>query len=147
MAKQKDPIEEFESLPDAQKERIWQELESNPTDLSERLAQGRYRARPVKRGIRAQSGRQTATHRHPRAGGQDRPAGNRAGSERRLRDRLPGLLVRLPPKRSAHMALDALAVGIRTRKVAARWLPMPRVYQPYPEQRPAVFIQGKSPAR
>jgi hypothetical protein len=32
MAKRRDPIEEFESLPDAEKERIWQELDRMTTE-------------------------------------------------------------------------------------------------------------------
>jgi len=31
--------------------------------------------------------------------------------------------------------------------IAGRWLPLPRILHPYPEQRLAVFIQGKSPVR
>ena len=31
--------------------------------------------------------------------------------------------------------------------LAARWLPLPRICHPYPEQRLAVMIQGKSPVR
>jgi|SRR6185312_5743293 len=47
MAKQKDPIEEFESLPDAQKERIWQELDRmTPQELE-------AKSRPLNAGERA----------------------------------------------------------------------------------------------
>ena len=35
----------------------------------------------------------------------------------------------------------------RYNPLAARWLPLPRVCQPYPEQRLSVIIQGKSPVR
>jgi hypothetical protein len=31
--------------------------------------------------------------------------------------------------------------------LAARWLPLPWICHPYPEQRLAVMIQGKSPVR
>ena len=31
--------------------------------------------------------------------------------------------------------------------LAEQWLPLPRICQPYPQQRLAVFIQGKSPVR
>jgi hypothetical protein len=32
-------------------------------------------------------------------------------------------------------------------RLANRWLPPPRIYHPYPEQRLAVFIRGRSPVR
>jgi RNA-directed DNA polymerase len=35
----------------------------------------------------------------------------------------------------------------RMRRIAAAWLPSPRICQPYPEKRLAVLIQGKSPVR
>jgi hypothetical protein len=35
----------------------------------------------------------------------------------------------------------------RYNPLAARWLPLPRVCQPYPEQRLRVMIRGKSPVR
>jgi len=35
----------------------------------------------------------------------------------------------------------------RMSRIAARWLPRPRICQPYPEARLAVIIQGKSPVR
>jgi group II intron reverse transcriptase/maturase len=35
----------------------------------------------------------------------------------------------------------------RTSRLAARWLPQPRIYHPYPAMRLAVIIQGKSPVR
>ena len=31
--------------------------------------------------------------------------------------------------------------------LAAQWLPLPRICQPYPHERPASMIQGKSPVR
>ena len=35
----------------------------------------------------------------------------------------------------------------RMDRIAARWLPKPRICHPYPEVRLAVIIQGKSPVR
>ena len=35
----------------------------------------------------------------------------------------------------------------RLKRIADIWLPTPRIYQPYPESRLAVMIQGKSPVR
>jgi hypothetical protein len=35
----------------------------------------------------------------------------------------------------------------RMSRIAARWLPKPRICHPYPEVRLAVMIQGKSPVR
>ena len=94
-----------------------EELESNLKDLSERLAQGRYRAKPVKRAY------------VPKADGKQRPIGILVLEDKIVQraavqvlnavyetDFL-GLSYGFRPKRSAHMALDALAVGIRTRKV------------------------------
>ena len=57
----------------------------------------------------------TAGHRGP--GGQDRPTGRGAGAQPDLRGRLPGLLLRIPPRRSQHDALDALWVGLMRKKV------------------------------
>jgi RNA-directed DNA polymerase len=102
----------------------WQEygkdLEANLKDLSERLARGAYRARPVKRGY------------IPKAGGQQRPIGIPVLEDKIVQratvevlnavyetDFL-GFSYGFRPGRSAHMALDALAVGIQTKKV--NWL-------------------------
>jgi group II intron reverse transcriptase/maturase len=95
-----------------------QELESNLKDLSERLAQGRYRARPVKRVY------------IPKADGRQRPIGMPVLEDKIVQratvqvlnavyetDFL-GFSYGFRPGRSAHMALDALAVGIRARKVS-----------------------------
>ena len=94
-----------------------QELEGNLKDLSDRLTQGRYRAKPVKRAY------------IPKAGGKQRPIGVPVLEDKIVQratvrvlnavyetDFL-GFSYGFRPKRSAHMALDALAVGIRTRKV------------------------------
>lgn len=35
----------------------------------------------------------------------------------------------------------------RMDRLAKRWIPSPRIYQPYPEQRLSVFIRGRSPVR
>jgi hypothetical protein len=35
----------------------------------------------------------------------------------------------------------------RMNRIVARWLPNPRICQPYPSARLAVMIQGKSPVR
>jgi len=35
----------------------------------------------------------------------------------------------------------------KLKRIAEIWLPTPRIYQPYPESRLAVMIQGKSPVR
>jgi RNA-directed DNA polymerase len=35
----------------------------------------------------------------------------------------------------------------RMAQLIARWLPIPRICHPYPEQRLAVMLQGKSPVR
>ena len=100
----------------------WQEygqtLENHLADLSERLARGAYRAKPVKRAY------------VPKADGNRRPIGIPA-----LEDKLVqratvqvlnaiydetdflGFSYGFRPGRSCHMALDALAVGIETKKV------------------------------
>ena len=102
----------------------WQEygreLESNLKDLSERLAQGRYRARPVRRVY------------IPKADGRPRPIGVPTLEDKIVQratvrvlnavyetDFL-GFSYGFRPGRSAHMALDALAVAIQTKKV--NWL-------------------------
>ncbi len=96
------------------------ELESNLKDLSERLAQGRYRAKPVKRVY------------IPKADGRRRPIGVPVLEDKIVQratvqvlnavyetDFL-GFSYGFRPARSAHMALDALAVAIRTKQV--NWL-------------------------
>jgi len=94
-----------------------QELEKNLKDLSERLARGRYRAKPVRRVF------------IPKADGRQRPIGVPVLEDKIVQratvrvlnavyetDFL-GFSYGFRPARSAHMALDALAVGIETRKV------------------------------
>lgn len=94
-----------------------EELESNLKDLSERLAQGRYRAKPVKRAY------------VPKADGKQRPIGIPVLEDKIVQratvqvlnavyetDFL-GFSYGFRPKRSAHMALDALVVGLQHRKV------------------------------
>ncbi len=102
----------------------WQEyakeLESNLQNLSQRLARGAYRARPVKRVY------------IPKADGKQRPIGIPVLEDKIVQraavkvlnavyetDFL-GFSYGFRPGRSAHMALDALAVGIETKKV--NWL-------------------------
>ncbi len=96
------------------------ELEGNLRDLSERLRRGTYRARPVKRVY------------IPKADGRQRPIGvpvledkivQRAAAQvlnAVYETDFLGFSYGFRPGRSAHMALDALAVGIETRKV--NWL-------------------------
>jgi group II intron reverse transcriptase/maturase len=97
-----------------------QELESNLKDLSERLAQGRYQAKPVKRVY------------IPKADGRQRPIGVPVLEDKIVQRATVAVLNAVyetdflgfsygfRPGRSAHLALDALAVGIQTRKV--NWL-------------------------
>ena len=102
----------------------WQEygteLESNLQDLSDRLARGAYRAKPVKRVY------------IPKADGRPRPIGMPVLEDKIVQraavqvlnavyetDFL-GFSYGFRPGRSAHMALDALTVGIETKKVS--WL-------------------------
>lgn len=95
-----------------------QDLEGNLRDLSDRLAQGRYRAKPVKRVY------------IPKADGRQRPIGIPTLEDKIVQraavqvlnavyeaDFL-GFSYGFRPGRSAHVALDALAVGIQTRKVS-----------------------------
>jgi len=97
-----------------------QELESNLKNLSDRLARGVYRAKPVKRVY------------IPKADGRQRPIGIPVLEDKIVQraavqvlnavyetDFL-GFSYGFRPGRSAHMALDALAVGIQTKKVS--WL-------------------------
>jgi group II intron reverse transcriptase/maturase len=101
-------------------ERYGWDLEANLRDLSERLRQGTYRAKPVKRVY------------IPKADGRQRPIGipvledkvvQRAAVEvlnAVCETDFLGFSYGFRPGRSAHMALDALAVGIETKKV--NWL-------------------------
>ena len=91
-----------------------QTLEANLQDLSDRLKRGAYRARPVRRAY------------IPKADGRQRPLGSRAGRQAVQRavvevlnaiyERTSRLLVRIPAGRSPHHALDALSVGIDTKR-------------------------------
>ena len=97
-----------------------EELESNLQDLSNRLARGAYRARPVKRVY------------IPKADGKQRPIGIPVLDDKIVQRAAVAVLGAVwetdflgfsygyRPGRSAHMALDALAVGIQTKKV--NWL-------------------------
>src|SRR4051812_17654198 len=96
------------------------ELEGNLRDLSDRLARGAYRARPVKRVY------------IPKADGRQRPIGIPALEDKIVQRAAVAVLNAVcetdflgfsygfRPGRSAHMALDALTVGIETKKV--NWL-------------------------
>jgi len=96
------------------------ELESNLQNLCERLARGTYRAKPVKRIY------------IPKADGRQRPIGIPVLEDKIVQRATVTVLNAIyetdflgfsygfRPGRSAHMALDALAVGIQTRKVS--WL-------------------------
>lgn len=94
-----------------------EDLEGNLRDLSERLARGAYRARPVRR-----------VH-IPKVDGGQRPIGIPVLEDKIVQratvqvlnavyetDFL-GFSYGFRPGRSAHMALDALAVGIQTKRV------------------------------
>ena len=97
-----------------------QELERNLRNLSDRLAQGTYRAKPVKRVY------------IPKADGRQRPIGIPVLEDKIVQRAAVKVLNAVyetdflgfsygyRPGRSAHMALDALAFGIETRKVS--WL-------------------------
>jgi len=97
-----------------------EELESNLQNLSERLARGTYRARPVRRVY------------IPKADGRQRPIGIPVLEDKIVQRATVQVLNAIyetdflgfsygfRPGRSAHMALDALAVGIQTKKVS--WL-------------------------
>lgn len=96
------------------------ELESNLRDLSERLARGVYQAKPVKRVY------------IPKPDGKQRPIGIPVLEDKIVQRAAVQVLSAVwetdflgfsygyRPGRSAHMALDALTVGIETRKV--NWL-------------------------
>ena len=102
----------------------WQEygkeLESNLQNLSERLARGTYRAKPVRRVY------------IPKADGRQRPIGIPVLEDKIVQRAAVKVLNAIyetdflgfsygyRPGRSAHMALDALAVGIQSKKV--NWL-------------------------
>lgn len=94
-----------------------QDLERNLEDLSDRLARGAYRARPTRRA------------RIPKSGGRDRLIGVPA-LEDKIAQRATvevlqciyeedflGFSYGFRPGRNQHMALDAVSVGIRKRKV------------------------------
>jgi retron-type reverse transcriptase len=94
-----------------------EELEGNLRDLAERLRRGAYRARPVQRAY------------IPKADGRPRPIGvpvledkivQRAAVEvlsAIYEEDFLGFSYGFRAERSPHRALDALAIGIQTRKV------------------------------
>jgi RNA-directed DNA polymerase len=98
-------------------EEYGQDLEKNLQDLSERLQRGAYRARPVRRVF------------IPKADGRQRPLGIPALEDKVVQratvkvlnaiyeSEFLGFSYGFRPRRSQHQALDALAVGIQTRKV------------------------------
>jgi len=95
-----------------------QELESNLKDLAQRLALGTYRAKPVKRVY------------IPKADGRQRPIGIPVLEDKIVQRAAVQVLNAIyetdflgfsygfRPGRSAHRALDALALGIETKKVS-----------------------------
>src|SRR6266704_2146705 len=97
-----------------------EELERNLQDLSERLKRGAYRAKPVRRVY------------IPKADGRQRPLGVPVLEDKIVQRATVEVLNAIyetdflgfsygfRPRRSAHKALDALAVGIQTKKV--NWL-------------------------
>jgi RNA-directed DNA polymerase len=97
-----------------------EDLEANLKDLSDRLARGAYRAKPVKRVY------------IPKADGRQRPIGIPVLEDKIVQRATVAVLNAIyetdflgfsygfRPGRSAHMALDALAVGIRSK--AVNWL-------------------------
>ena len=92
-------------------------LEDNLRDLSDRLARGAYRAKPVRRVL------------IPKPDGRERPIGIPALEDKIVQRAAVAVLNAVwetdflgfsygfRPGRSCHMALDALSVGIQTRKV------------------------------
>jgi group II intron reverse transcriptase/maturase len=94
-----------------------EDLEANLRDLAERLKRGAYRARPVRRAW------------IPKADGRHRPLGVPALEDKVVQRAVVGVLNAIyeqdfqefsygfRPGRNQHQALDALAVGITTRKV------------------------------
>jgi RNA-directed DNA polymerase len=94
-----------------------QALGANLKDLSDRLARGAYRAKPVKRVY------------IPKADGRQRPIGVPALEDKIVQRAavtvlnaiyetdFMGFSYGFRPRRSTHMALDALAIGIQTKKV------------------------------
>jgi group II intron reverse transcriptase/maturase len=94
-----------------------EDLEANLRDLSERLKRGAYRAKPVRRAY------------IPKADGRQRPLGVPTLEDKVVQRAVVEVLNAIyeadflgfsygsRPKRSQHQALDALTVGIMTRKV------------------------------
>ena len=99
----------------------WQQyevgLEDRLADLHRRVHAGTYRAQPSKRALHPEGRRAEASVGHRGPGGQGRPARRGDGPQPDLRGRFPGLLLRVPPGRGPHDALDALWVGIMGKKV------------------------------
>jgi group II intron reverse transcriptase/maturase len=60
-----------------------------------------------------------------------------------FRDRVRRLWHRALNRRSQRGRINEAAMS----RIAACWLPIPRICQPYPDKRLAVIIQGKSPVR
>jgi RNA-directed DNA polymerase len=95
-----------------------EDLESNLQDLSDRLKRGAYRARPVRRVF------------IPKGGGGERPLGVPVLEDKIVQravvevlnviyeEDFLGFSYGFRPKRSPHQALDALTVGITTKKVS-----------------------------
>lgn len=98
-------------------QRYGQDLEANLKDLSERLKRGAYRAKPVRRAY------------IPKADGRMRPLGVPALEDKIVQravvevlnavyeEDFLGFSYGFRPGRSQHLALDALVVGVETRKV------------------------------
>src|SRR5499425_2110162 len=97
--------------------RYGEDLEANLRDLSERLKRGAYRAKPVRRTY------------IPKADGRQRPLGIASLEDKIVQGALVKVLNSIyevdflgfsygfRPGRSPHQALDALTVGIKTKKV------------------------------
>ena len=95
-----------------------QNLERNLEDLHARIHRGAYQALPSRRRLHSQAKRSAAPARDCRPGGQDRPTGDVAVLNAIYEEDFLGFSYGFRPGRSTHDALDALVVGIESRKVS-----------------------------